>query len=202
MFLLTARQRIAAMILLIMLVAGGFLLFLSNQRGYTRVYNGDISQNQVYVYMCGAVKNPGVITIKPGARKFEAIEKAGGALPEADLNRINLAEYVEDGEQVYLPKKGEVIELKIKKRSTGKTPKTTLTKKETPEKIKNQWPLDLNNATQKQLEEVPGIGAFLASKIVEFRSKNGRFQSFDDLDKVYGIGPGKLEKLRSYLIVK
>jgi DNA uptake protein and related DNA-binding proteins len=219
MFALTVKQRIAALVLLVILAMGGLLLFLSENKHLTYEYSDDTHNNQVYVDVCGAVARPGVLRVKPGTRKFEVLKMAGGSLPEADLNRINLAEYVEDGEQVYLPKKGEILEPVVKKRSKKKTVKqspmkaapnnapqneasATVKMAQTGKKGEAEWPIDLNSANQAQLETVPGIGEFMAFKIIEFRNKNGNFQSVEDLDRVYGVGPKKLAKLRSYLCVK
>jgi competence protein ComEA len=215
MYDLTVRQRIAALVLLVFLAIGGLLLFLSDNKGLAHEYVDDVTVNKIYVDICGAVAKPGLVRLKPGTRKFEALEQAGGALPEADLNRINLAEFVEDGEQIYLPKKGEIVEAPSKKRTTTSTVKQSRVKNITENKkasqktitpavakVNQQWPIDLNSANQVQLEAVPGIGEFLAAKILEYRNKNGNFQSYEDLDKVYGIGPSKLEKLRPYLCVK
>lgn len=205
MFQLTVRQKVAALVLMVFLAVGGAILFIGETGGRVVEYRDDIDNNRIYVQIGGAVARPGVISLKAGTRKFEALTKVGGALPEADLNRVNLAEYVEDGEFIYLPRKGEVIETPSKKRSTAKKSGFEAKSKVTAGKTvknKQQWPLDVNAATMEQLETVPGIGAFLASKIKEYRDKNGRFQSFEDLTKVYGIGPVRLEKLRPYLTVK
>lgn len=207
MFELTVRQKVAALVLLVFLIIGGMIVFINGKKD-VQEYTDDVRVNKLFVYVCGAVAKPGVINIKPGTRKFEVLAKVGGALPEADLNRINLAEFVEDGEQIYLPKKGEVIEIISKKRSSSKTIKETRTSKEKQavvlkqSKPKLQWPLELNSATKEQLDSVPGIGPFLATQIVEYRNKNGNFQSFEELVKVNGIGPSRLEKLRAYLAVK
>jgi competence protein ComEA len=215
MFDLTVRQRIAALVLLIFMAVGGMLLFLSGNKGLVHEYVDDVTVNKIYVDIRGAVAKPGLVSLKPGTRKFEALKLAGGALPEGDLNRINLAEFVEDGEQIYLPKKGEVIEVPTKKRTRKRTDKqssvtnTPDNKRNTKSKTiaaiskaKLQWPIDLNSANQDQLEAIPGIGKFLATKILEYRNQNGSFQNYEDLDKVYGIGSNKLEKLRPYLCVK
>lgn len=205
MFQLTVRQKVAALVLMVFLAVGGVILFIGETGGRVVEYRDDIDNNRIYVQIGGAVARPGVISLKAGTRKFEALTQVGGALPEADLNRVNLAEYVEDGEFIYLPRKGEVIETPSKKRSTAKKSGFEAKSKVTAGKTvknKQQWPLDVNAATMEQLETVPGIGAFLASKIKEYRDKNGRFQSFEDLTKVYGIGPVRLEKLRPYLTVK
>ena len=227
MFALTVRQRIAALVLLAFLALGGLLIFLSDNRSRTREYVDDATNSEIYADVRGAVAKPGLIRLKPGSRKYEALQLVGGALPEADLNRINQAEFVEDGEQIYLPKKGEIIEVPSRKRSStnalkqslkqprvkkgkakqsGTPPKTNM--KVQPNSVLTktstapQLPIDVNSADQTQLEAVPGIGQFLAAKIIEYRNKNGSFQSYEDLDKVYGIGPVKLTKLRPYLCVQ
>lgn len=109
MFELTIRQKIAVLVLLIFLVIGGVLLFVDNKSNYSQTMNSISPPDKIYVYVCGAVNKPGVINLKPSTRKFEAIQMAGGVLPEADLNRVNLAEFALDGEQIYIPKQGEVI---------------------------------------------------------------------------------------------
>jgi competence protein ComEA len=138
--------------------------------------------------------------VKPGTRKFEALSLAGGALPDADLSRVNLAEYALDGEQIYFPRKGETLKpLKISKNignQKSSSPKPAVLKS------KVNWPLDVNNATVTELDTVPGIGPSLAEKIVQYRAKHGRFQKYEDLIKVYGIGNAKLEKFRPFLGVK
>jgi competence protein ComEA len=211
MFELTVRQRIAAVVLLIFLASGGLLLFVSANKSLTQEYFDDATINKIYVDVCGAVARPGVKQLKPGARKFEALEQAGGALPEADLNQINLAEFVEDGEQIYLPKKGEISVLPTKKhrknptlhnKKTNRVMASNIKSKAGAKKTTPKWPIDLNSADQEMLELVPGIGKMLAARIIEFRNKNGNFINFEELDGVNGIGPNKLEKLRPYLYVK
>ncbi|HEX3048289.1 MAG TPA: helix-hairpin-helix domain-containing protein [Bacillota bacterium] len=210
MFGLTVRQRIAALILLVFLAIGGMLMFVVGNKGITQKYEDDATINSIYVDIRGAVAKPGLLCLKPGTRKFEALKKAGGALPEADLEQINLAEFVEDGERIYLPKKGEVIDTPVKRhwKTTSKTAKSKVIRNENnkgipvSQKIQTQWPIDVNSVNQAQLENVPGIGPFLAAKIIEYRNKNGNFKNLEDLQGVYGIGPKKLEKLRPYLYVK
>ncbi len=210
MFSLTVRQRIAALVLLVFLAVGGLLLYISGNRGITQRYEDDAAINSIYVDFCGAVVKPGVLCLKPGTRKFEALKKAGGALPEADLEQINLAEFVEDGERIYLPKKGEVLETPVKRHSKAKlkTPKPQAIRNEKNQArllsltMQIQWPIDVNSANQAQLDSVPGIGPFLAAKIIEYRNKNGNFKNYEDLGAVSGIGAKTLAKLRPYLCVK
>lgn len=208
MFGLTVRQRLATLILLIFLATGGLLMFISGNKGLTQKYEDDVSVNSIYVDIRGAVAKPGLLCLKPGLRKFEAVEKAGGVLPEADLEPVNLAEFVEDGERIYIPKKGERLEVVDKRRSKTKlkTAQSRSIRNQKPQGMSlpssMKWPIDVNGASPAQLESVPGIGPFLAAKIVEYRNKNGNFKNYEDLDKVNGIGMKTLDKLRPYLVVK
>jgi competence protein ComEA len=207
MFQLTVRQKIAALVLLFFLAVGGVLIFINGSRGNAREFRDDPATGSIYVYVCGAVQKPGVISVKPATRKFEVLKLAGGTLPEADLNRVNLAEYVEDGEQLYVPKVGEVIEPPSRKRtthsSTGKqSAKTSQKQTAATSEPKPKGPFDLNTATEKQLESVSGIGPVMAAKILQYRADHGNFQSYEELEKVPGIGPSKLEKFRPNFYVK
>jgi competence protein ComEA len=202
MFEFTVRQKLAALTLLFFLSLGGSLLFFSrDNQGYTEEYRIGKDEESLYVHVCGAVANPGIIEVKPGTRKHEALQLAGGALPEGDLNQINLAEYVLDGEQIYLPKKGEIPQ-KATRKKVFTSVKGLNTDKQGSSKPAVNFPYDLNSATQNQLEQVPGIGPALAERILKYRTEHGKFNSYEDLLKVPGIGGAKLEKFRSYLVVK
>jgi competence protein ComEA len=213
MFGLSFRQKIAAVVLLGLLTVGGALFLITDPLRKAVAYSEPMPGNQLYIHVCGAVGKPGVIALPAGSRVFTALERAGGSLPGADLEQVNLAAFVEDGEQIYLPKKGEVLLVPGYKAKTGskapadnangrfakaKKKRRSVTKAAQP-KIKVNWPLDLNQATPEQLDLVPGIGPAMAGKILAYRQANGKFATYDDLTKVSGIGPAKLEKFRSYL---
>jgi competence protein ComEA len=222
---LTHKQRIAAGILLGLLLVGGTVIWMGRNAGKGRKYRVEFKDEEmIYVHVCGAVRKPGVIKIEPGTRVFAALRKAGGSFKEADLEQVNLAAFVEDGEQIYLPRKGETVVLpesaaqspgnvkaspavrtgKVVK--DGKFSKQSLTVAGTREtakpKLRVSWPLDLNRATQAQLELVPGIGPVMATRILAFRQAQGRFNTYEELLDVNGIGSSKLEKFRPYLCVR
>lgn len=197
MFEFTARQRFAAFVLLFFLALGGTLIFISHASDNTIVLRDEGLPDKISVYVCGAVAKPGLITLKPGSRVDEAIKKAGGALPEADLNQVNLAAFLEDGEQIYLVQKGEELPLAMRKNKNGKSSRKT-----TPKEVKPAGPFDLNLVTQKQLESIPGIGPSLAQKIIQYRNEHGKFADYEALLNVSGVGESKLEKFRSFLYVK
>lgn len=143
---------------------------------------GSLSTTSVVVHVCGAVKRPGVYSLPAGSRVYEAVEKAGGAKGQAQLEGVNLARHLTDGERVYIPHRGESFS----------TPSTL-----------SQTPLiDLNRATVKELESLPGIGEELARRIIEYREENGSIQSVEELLEVKGIGEGKFEEIKDKVCVK
>lgn len=188
---LTIRQRQAALILLILLAVGGSLLMF--RRAYPAAVEFPVATESkpIYIHLTGAVRQPGVLQLHPGTRVFEALEAAGGALPEADLNRINLAKFIIDGEQLYVPVKEETLPRPPVSGSKRKTASAVAD-------AKVSGPLDLNRATQTQLETVPGIGPALARRIIAYREAHGGFQTYEELDEVSGIGPSTLEKFRPF----
>jgi competence protein ComEA len=138
---------------------------------------------RVVVHVAGAVARPGVYALARGARVAEAVAAAGGPGTGADLDRVNLAAPVADGERVYVPRQGEPPPEPVPAASRiGATA---------------EGPLDLNTATSEQLEALPGIGPSTARAIVEHRTRRGRFRSVDQLLEVRGIGPAKLDELRT-----
>lgn len=203
MFYLTVPQRIAALVLTMLLLIGGALLFIDGGQSRAVSYPVPAEDEPIYVHVCGAVRNPGIIKVKAPIRKFELLKLAGGALPEADLNRVNLAEYAEDGEQVYVPKQGEVLPAAQRAKRTASRKTGNGSKARGPARTpKPQGPFDLNRATAAELEAVPGIGPVLAAKIIAYRTQHGPFAAYDDLGNVAGIGPVKLEKFRTALYVQ
>jgi competence protein ComEA len=135
---------------------------------------------RVLVHVAGAVAEPGVYELLPGARVRDAVVAAGGPTAEADWNALNLAAVVADASRVYVPVVGEEVPVEP-------SPETAAA---------GAGPIDVNRATVDQLDELPGIGPATATAIVTERERNGPFVDVDDLDRVPGIGPAKLEALR------
>jgi competence protein ComEA len=131
----------------------------------------------VVVHVAGAVVAPGVQRLAPGSRVVDAIEAAGGALPDAQLAGVNLAAPLVDGTQVFVPRAGEAA-------PTPAGPAGPA------------GPLDLNTATAAQLEELPGVGPATAAAILQYRQDHGRFATVEELLEVPGIGEAKLAQLR------
>ena len=135
---------------------------------------------EVYVDVVGAVRRPGLYRVRSGARVADALAHAGGPTRKADLQLVNLAALVADGEQVVVPRRG-----------AGGLPSAVGAPGSAP-----SGPVHLNNATLEQLDALPGVGPVTAQKIIDYRTQHGGFGSVDDLDAVPGIGPARLADLR------
>jgi competence protein ComEA len=140
------------------------------------------TSSKLVVDVAGAVVRPGLFTLPAGSRVADAIAMAGGPLPDADLRQVNQARTLADGEQVLVPRRGEVLP-SPPSTAAGRTPKPV-------------GPIDLNKATVADLDALPGVGPATAAAIVEWRNHHGAFRSVEDLLEVPGIGPAKLERLR------
>src|SRR5262245_30948060 len=128
---------------------------------------------RLYVDVVGAVRRPGLYRLPSGARVADAVQRAGGPVRKADLELINLAALVADGEQVVVPRRGA---------AAGAT--------------SGGGPVHLTSATLEQLDALPGVGPVTAQKIIDYRTRHGGFGSVDELDAVPGIGPARLADLR------
>lgn len=135
----------------------------------------------VVVDVTGGVRRPGVYRLPAGSRVTDAIERAGGASHDAQLEAINLAARLSDGQQVLVPR-----------REAAGTPAAAPASAES-------GPISLGSATPEQLETIDGIGPVTAEKIIEFRDAKGGLSSVDQLDEVSGIGPATMESLRARL---
>lgn len=207
---LSKQQRWVILILVGALISGAVLLAFFRRSGQEQVFaleeetetlvhpeaETSALTNKVYVHVCGAVQKPGVYQLSTGDRIFQAVDAAGGASKEADPSALNLAAPIKDGEQIYLPKVGELPKYRPQSDVSGASGRTSRKQR------KPVWPLDLNQAGSSDLEAVPGIGPSMAARIAAFRDQNGPFASVDDLSKVSGIGPKKLEQFRDYLCVR
>jgi competence protein ComEA len=140
----------------------------------------------VVVDVVGAVRRPGLYRLEQGARIADAVSRAGGATPKADLALINLAAPLADGEQVVVPKRG----------TTAFGAPTAAGGSSGAGGAPPGGPVHLSTATLEQLDSLPGIGPVTAQKILDYRQKHGSFTSVDELDAVPGIGPARLDQLK------
>jgi competence protein ComEA len=136
------------------------------------------------VHVAGAVRSPGVYQLRDGERIQDAVRRAGGPRRGADLNAINLAAKVADGQQVVVPRRGAAGAAPVGGAAAGEPGAPP------------QAPVSLNTATAEQLDTLDGVGPATASKILEYRRQHGGFRSIDDLGEIPGIGPKRLAALR------
>jgi len=143
------------------------------------------------VHIAGAVEDPGVVQVAEGSRVVDALDAAGGPAAEADLDRLNLAAPVVDGQRVHVPIVGEDSPTVVN--GDGGTGQASA--------APTPGPVPLNTATAAELETLNGVGPATAAAILDFRDRNGPFATVDGLLDVPGIGPAKLENLRSQVAV-
>ena len=132
------------------------------------------------VDVVGAVRRPGLYRLPSGSRVADALARAGGATAKAQVDLVNLAAPIADGEQIVVPRKGQATA------AGGGSPPASAT----------AGPVHLNTSTLEQLDALPGVGPVTAQKILDYRQQHGAFASVDELDAVPGIGPARLEQLK------
>ena len=155
------------------------------------------------VHVAGAVKNPGVYNLPSSSRVIDAIEKAGGATENADLDQINLADYVSDGQKIEVPKLKSGDTSLNYKLITDELDKIGANKIDsTNEKSSSKSDLvNINTADSSELQSLPGIGTTIANSIIEYRKENGNFETIEDLKKVSRIGDKTFDKLKDLITV-
>jgi len=142
----------------------------------------------IFVDIKGAVKNPGVYQMKAGDRVKDAIDAAGGLTAEADSQKVNLAQRVEDQMVIVVPKVGEEAE----------AIPAGVTSKETSKEGK----VNINTATVEELKTLKGVGEKKAEAIIEYRKKNGSFKTKEDLMKVRGIGKKLFDSFQERIVTQ
>lgn len=184
----TRNTIIAFVIVIIATIGGGLILISSRPQPMQIAINTPVPTATpaptstfapITVYVTGAVAQPEqLITLPYRSRVKDAIDAVGGMTDQSDLTRINLADFLHDGDQVHVPEIGHIVELP--------TPSGGVV-------------VHINTATLDELDTLPGIGPSLAQDIIAYRDANGMFKSFDDLDNVAGVGPALIEELQGLL---
>ena len=152
----------------------------------------------VVVHMTGCVKNPGVVKLKEGSRIEDAIEAAGGLTDDADISNVNLAYVLDDGSKIKIPSVNEIGKDDsyiseesgadvILNENTGGVEKSSI--------------VNINKASEVELQTLPGIGASIAGRIIEYRETNGKFKSIEDIKNVSGIGEAKFDSIKDFITV-
>ena len=169
-------------------------------------------QEMIVVHVSGAVNKEGIIELEENSRISDAIDKAEGLKENADTKNINLAFKLEDGMKIYIPTTEETAEEMAQEGKDDKTQNyitssggvvqgekdsTTTTSGE-----QKTGKININTATQTELETLPGIGPSTSLKIVNYREENGDFQSIEQIKEVSGIGDAKYENIKDLICVK
>ncbi|MGN6187439.1 MAG: helix-hairpin-helix domain-containing protein [Conexibacter sp.] len=151
----------------------------------------NVAVGRLVVDVKGAVRRPGVYRLAAGARAYDAIRRAGGLTVRADRIGVNLAARVVDGGEVVVPQRGGL--------HTGAAPATAASGGSDAAASDAPLSIDLNTATEQELEQLDGVGPAIAAKIVAYREQHGGIASVDELDEVSGIGDAKLAAIRAQL---
>ncbi len=190
---------------LIWLLIAGALLFCTGCTSQSQVYlsteetetvqavlevqsTAEAEEELLYVYVCGAVRNPGVFSFQDGARVWEAIEAAGGFSENARQDYWNQAMILSDGQMIYVPRVDDEIESFSSE--TG-----------VPSEENSDGRININTASKEMLMELPGIGESKAESILSFREENGNFGSVEDIMNVPGIKEALYNKIKDYIRV-
>ncbi|MFP4662627.1 MAG: helix-hairpin-helix domain-containing protein [Halanaerobiales bacterium] len=152
--------------------------------------------NKIMVHVAGEVNSPGVYQLSYDARVVDAVDASGGATSLANLDSINLASPINDGQKIYIPSVIERVN-QIKNQNT-----TVSGSDNANSSINSSGKININTASASRLQDLSGIGPSKAESIIDYREDNGRFASVDELLKVSGIGEVTLEKIRDDIVVR
>ena len=166
------------------------------ERGGMENSQTEDAENEIVVYVSGAVKKPGVFTVPEGTRVYQLLERAGGFAEEADRSAVNLAAKVKDGTQITFP---SCVETAQKGYRSGNRRSSRRGAKNAPSEKDSGGKVNVNSASQEELETLNGIGPKMAERIIDYRRRNGNFARLEDLLLVKGIGPKKYEKIKDSL---
>lgn len=150
-------------------------------------------ESKIKVHITGEVRNPGLYELEEGSRILDIINLAGGITPEANLDKVNLAYQISDGQKVKIPSiKDEEVGNYIFENSGENVI----------EEDKNNTKIDINKADLNDLITLSGIGESTAQKIIDYREKNGKFKKIEDIKNVSGIGESKYNQIKDYIKAK
>lgn len=180
-----------------------------------QIYKNTESSEKIYVYITGEVNSPGVVLLNNGSRIVDAIEAAGGITDKANITKVNLVYILQDGMKINIPNQNDLKnnenfeyitmssgdeknDANINNSASNTSSEESSSNKESAFKISV---VNINTATQTELETLPGIGPSLALKIINYRKENGKFSSIEDIKNVSGIGDAKFENIKNYIRV-
>lgn len=210
---LNKSQKIIFTIILVIITGIiGYYIYENNQENIDTSNNEEIlikpeeetkdESGKIVVHITGAVKKEGVVVLDEKSRITDAVSAAGGLTDDADMSKINLAYILEDGVKVRIPSVNDNEEAVEDTESiefvenVENSPESTLKSQNNTSNLVN-----INKATQTELETLPGIGPSTALKILNYREENGKFSSIEDLKNISGIGDSKFENIKNLICV-
>lgn len=186
---------------------GEFINFEESENNFESIEN--VVQNEIIeekvkivVHISGEITNPGVISLDEGARLIDAINASGGLTSKADISKVNLAYVLEDAQKIYIPSVDDKDESTYISKDSGNNEIVTSENARTSTKKEEKLMVNINTATEEQLEELTGIGESIAKRIIEYRKENGKFNSIEDIKNVSGIGDAKFNRIKDNICVK
>lgn len=159
---------------------------------------GEHSEDKILVHVTGCVKDSGIVILNSGDRIIDAIETAGGETEDADLNKLNLAYILQDGEKLYVP---SIYDNSEEEYITQENGDNIITQGAGNMSESKSEIININTATKEELMTLQGIGEATASKIVEYRKSNGNFDKIEDIKNVPGIGDAKFQNIKDKIKV-
>ncbi|MGB9839336.1 helix-hairpin-helix domain-containing protein [Thermovenabulum sp.] len=184
-FNLSKREKILVLIILVLVFLLAF--FFKNMVGQEEVAfklesaenlkDTEVIEKDIYVYVTGAVKNPGVYKLRDGDRVKDLVEIAGGLGENADLLSVNLAKKLTDEEKIHIPY--------VNESDSGNSVK--------------DGRININTADETELDKLPGIGPSLAKRIIDYRNTHGPFKKIDEIKNVAGIGDKKFQDIKDLI---
>ena len=174
----------------------------SKQENEVQEKTEETENKKIIVHVSGAVKNEGIVELEEGARVANAIEKAGGVRDDAYTKDINYALKLEDGMKIYVPTIEESKQEKEEENTNSESSNYIISSNNTKtNENSNGQKININNADESELDELPGVGPSTAQKIIQYRKENGEFKSIDELKNVSGIGEAKFQKIKDLICV-
>jgi len=195
---------------IIIFVIGYYIYSNTNEHSYEQleeisieqitetVPNVEKNEEEIVVHIAGEIKNPGIVRTTEGARIADIIDEAGGLTEQADITEVNLAYVIEDGQKIVIPSKTEETKNEYISTENGEG---IIQEHHQQETTQNKI-ININKATEQELQQLEGIGEATAIKIIEYRNQNGDFKQIEDLKNVPGIGETKFEAIKANIKVK
>ena len=211
---LNKKQKTIFLLLLIamIVVIGAYIFQNAGRNSYEDISEEEIligtlyqeeKEGEIVVHITGCVAEEGIVRLKEGDRIADAIDSAGGLTMDASIKNVNLAYVLQDGQKIYIPSNIEEDDEEEESIVTYESGEKVI--KDEPSNIGIQninQKININTATQTQLETLSGIGPSTAAKIIEYRTKNGKFTNIEEIKNVSGIGDIKFTNIKDYISVK